>query len=96
MIFTIFHSCAGFNSIFRFRSLSLSTLGRQHESQTRVLLSVKAMTAWLLLCSNALLRTQGSSGLVPIVSSYIYMKYSCLLKVLRPIHNVPQGFCIYS
>lgn len=96
MIFTIFPSSAGFNSIFRCRSLSLPTLDREHESQTRVLLSVKAMTAWLLLCSNALLPTQGSSGLVPPVSSYVYMKYSCLPEVLRSIHNVPQGFCTYS
>lgn len=93
MICTVFFSSsAGSNSNLKCRNLSLPMLGRDHKSQTRVLPSVKATTAQLLLCGNALLPTQGSSGLVISVSSHVYMKYSHLPKVLRFIHNVSQVF----
>lgn len=96
IIFAIFSVNAGFHSSLRRKNLSLPTLGRDEELQTRVLPSVKAMTAWLLLCGGALLPTRESSGLMPPVSSDIYTKYSCLPKVLRSIHNKSQIHCVYS
>lgn len=67
-------------------------LGRDHKPQLEFCPQLKATTAQLLLCGNALLPTQGSSGLVLSVSSYVCMKYSRLPKVLRFIHNVSQVF----